>query len=183
MIDEHGSVCAEQYISYRQVVPHEDYGPRQALTNERLRRKREKALPLEQTDDNHSDSHFYFYTEMLKARNCLRQQELQKGQRRLQKAKKARVQGYQKQARTQAIEARCRTRAQAWILRQAEKAREVANRASRVAAHGGSRTASTSSKKCLKMVRDIASRLLLQQYQRRQLVRKLRIIKRLQVLQ
>jgi membrane protein involved in colicin uptake len=118
----------------KSLLEHEAQGLRQALTNERLRRKRGKALPLEQPDEYHGGSYFYSPTKVEKARDCLRQQELEAEQQQLQKAEKARSREDQKQAKAQAIEAKRKARAEARILRQAEKAREAADRASRAAA-------------------------------------------------
>jgi hypothetical protein len=118
----------------KSLLEHEAQGLRQALTNERLRRKRGKALPLEQPNNYHGGSYFYSPTKVEKARELLRQQELEEEQQQLQKAEKARYREDQKQAKAQAIEARRKARAEATILRQAEKAREAADRASRAAA-------------------------------------------------
>jgi hypothetical protein len=128
------SQAFHQISVQKSLLEHEAQGLRQALTNERLRRKRGKALPLEQPDEYHSGSYFYSPTKVEKARDCLRQQELEAEQQQLQKAEKARSREDQKQAKAQAIEARRKARAEARILRQAEKAREAADRASRAAA-------------------------------------------------
>jgi hypothetical protein len=128
------SQAFHQISVQKSLLEHEAQGLRQALTNERLRRKRGKALPLEQPDEYHGGSYFYSPTKVEKARELLRQQELEEEQQRLQKAEKARNREDQKQAKAQAIEARREARAEARILRQAEKAREAADRASRAAA-------------------------------------------------
>jgi hypothetical protein len=70
-------------------------------------------MPLEQPDDYHGGSYFYSPTKVKKARDLLRQQELQEEQQRLQKAGRARLRGDQKQAKAQAIEARRKHRAEA----------------------------------------------------------------------
>ena len=102
--------------------------------NERLRRKRGKALPLEQPNEYYGGAIFWSPRKVREARDCLHQQGLEEEQQQLQKADRARIREEQKQAKAQAIEARRKARAEARILRQAEKAREAADQASRAAA-------------------------------------------------
>jgi hypothetical protein len=116
------------------LAEHENTRLKEALINERLRRKRGKALPLEQGEEYHGGAVFWSPRKVKEARDRLQQQELEEEQQQLQKADRARVREEQKQAKAQAIEARRKAKAEARILRQAEKAREAADHASRAAA-------------------------------------------------
>jgi hypothetical protein len=118
----------------KSLLEHEVQGLRQALANERLRRRRGKALPLDQGEEYHGGAIFWSPRKVKEARDRLQQQELEEEQQQLQKADRARIRENQKQAKAQAIEAGRKARAEARISRQAEKAREAADRASRAAA-------------------------------------------------
>jgi hypothetical protein len=122
-------------LSIRSVLAeHENVRLKEALINERQRRKRGKALPLEPEEEYHGGAVFWSPRKVDKARDRLRQQELEEEQQRLQKVEIARDREGQRQAKAQAIKARRKARAEARIARQAEKAREAADRASRAAA-------------------------------------------------
>jgi hypothetical protein len=122
-------------LSIRAVLAeHENVGLKEALINEKKRRKRGKALPLEAEEEYHGGAVFWSPRKVEKARDRLRQQELEEEQQRLQKAEIACNRKAQRRAKAQAIEARRQARAEARIARQAAKAREATERASRAAA-------------------------------------------------
>jgi hypothetical protein len=122
-------------LSIRSVLAeHEIKRLKEALINEKKRRKRGKALPLEAGEEYHGGAIFWSPRKVKEARDRQLQQELEEEQQRLQKVEIARNREDQRQAKAQAIEARRKTRAEARIVRQAEKAREAADRASRAAA-------------------------------------------------
>jgi hypothetical protein len=104
------------------------------LINEKKRRKRGKALPLQAAEEYHGGAVFWSPGKVKDARDRLHQQELEEEQQRLQKAEKARDREDQRQAKARDIEARRKARAEARIARQAVKAREAVERASRAAA-------------------------------------------------
>ncbi|KAF2844385.1 hypothetical protein T440DRAFT_410307, partial [Plenodomus tracheiphilus IPT5] len=106
---------------------------KEALINEKKRRKRGKALPLEAAEEYHGGA-VWSPRKVQDARDSLHQQGLEEEQQRLRKAEIARNREGQRQAKAQAIEASHKARAEARIARQAEKAREAADRASRAAA-------------------------------------------------
>jgi hypothetical protein len=116
------------------LVKHEVQGLRQALTSERLRRKRGKALPLEQGQDYHGGTQFFSPKSVQKARDRLQQQEREEELQQLQKAERARIRGDQKQAKLQAAQQRRAARAAARTVRETERARKAADQASRAAA-------------------------------------------------
>jgi hypothetical protein len=100
---------------------------KEALVNEKKYRKRCKALPLEAAEECHGGAVFWSPRKEKEARDRQQQQGLEEEQQRLQKAEIARDCEEQRQVKSQA-------RAEARIVRQAEKAREAADRASRAAA-------------------------------------------------
>jgi hypothetical protein len=128
------SQAFHQISVQKSLLEHEVQGLRQALTNERLRRKRGKALPLEQPEEHHGGAYFYSPTKVQKARDRLRQQELEEEQQQLQKAEKARVREEKKQTKLQVAQQRRAARAAAQIVRETERARKAADQASRAAA-------------------------------------------------
>jgi hypothetical protein len=122
-------------LSIRSVLAeHENVRLKEALINERQRRKRGKALPLEAGEDYHGGAVFWSPRKVNEARDRLHQQELEEEQQQLQKVEIARERQEQRQAKAQDIEARRKARAEARIARQAERAREAADQASRAAA-------------------------------------------------
>ena len=122
-------------LSIRSVLAeHENVRLKEALINERQRRKRGKALPLEAAEEYHGGAVFWSPSRVDKARDRLQQQGLKEEQRHHQKAEAARVREEQRQEKLKAVEARRAARAAAQLIRQEEKAREAADRASRQAA-------------------------------------------------
>ena len=111
---------------------------------------------------------------MKEARDRLQQQELEEEQQQLQKADRARIREDQKQAKAQAIEARRKARAEARISRQAEKARETADRAQQ-RLQQAQKTSQKGKRHNLKGSMKVAPK--------RELLRRLRVVERPQVLQ
>jgi hypothetical protein len=98
-----------------------------ALINERQRRKRGKALPLEAAEEYHGGAVFWSPSRVDKARDRLQQQGLEEEQRQHQKAEAARVREEQRQEKLKAVEAKRAARTAAQLIRQEEKAREAAD--------------------------------------------------------
>ncbi|KAH5177126.1 hypothetical protein HBI67_211460 [Parastagonospora nodorum] len=122
-------------LSIRSVLAEqENIRLKEALINEKKRRKRGKALPLEAEEEYHGGAVFWSPSKVKEAHDRRLQQRLEEEQQQLQKAEIARDRERQRQAKAQAIELRRKARAEARIVRQAEKAREAADRASRAAA-------------------------------------------------
>jgi hypothetical protein len=112
----------------KSLLVHEAQGLRQALINERTRRKRGKALPLRTDEEYHGGAVFYSPGKVKDARDRLHQQELEEEQQRLQKVEKARDRENQRQAKAHDIRVRRKARAEARIARQAVKARKAQQR-------------------------------------------------------
>jgi hypothetical protein len=106
----------------------------QALINERQRRKRGKALPLQAAEEYHGGAVFWSPRKVKEARDRQLQQGLEEEQQQLQKAEVARLREEQRQEKLQAVQQRRVAKAAARLIRQKEKAREAADRASRQAA-------------------------------------------------
>ncbi|KAF1357962.1 hypothetical protein EJ07DRAFT_180590 [Lizonia empirigonia] len=122
-------------LSIRSVLAeHENVRLKEALINERQRRKRGKALPLEAAEEYHGGAVFWSPRKVKEARDRQHQQELEEEQLQHQKVEAARVREEQRQEKLKAVEARRAARAAARLMRQEEKAREAADRASRQAA-------------------------------------------------
>jgi hypothetical protein len=122
-------------LSIRSVLAeHENKRLKEALINEKKRRKRGKALPLEAAEEYYGGAVFWSPRKVKEARDRQHQQGLEEEQQQLQKAEIARNREEQRQAKAQAIEARRQARAEARIARQVIKAREAVDRALRAAA-------------------------------------------------
>jgi hypothetical protein len=156
----------------KSLLEHEAQGLRQALTNERLRRKQGKALPLEQPEEDHGGAVFWSPRKVKEARDRQQQQEQEEEQQRLQKAKRGHVREDQKQAKLQAVQQRRTARAAARVVREKEKA-EQASRAAARRTHQWLQQAF----KTARWVRREASRRLLRQAQKREQLRSLRMVK------
>ena len=118
----------------KSLLTHEAQGLMQALVNERQRRKRGKALPLEAGEDYHGGAVFWSPRKVKEARDRQLQQGLEEEQLQHQRAEAARLRELKKQEKLQAAQQKRAARATAQIIRQGEKAREAADRASRQAA-------------------------------------------------
>jgi hypothetical protein len=79
------------------LLEYEARGLREAILNERLRRKRGKALPLETAEDYHGGAVFWSPRKVKEARDRLRQQELKEQEQQYQKAERARIREEQRQ--------------------------------------------------------------------------------------
>jgi hypothetical protein len=105
----------------KSLLEHKAQGFRQALTNLRLRRKRGKALPLEQPEEYHGGAVFWSPRKVKEASDCQQQQEQEEEQQRPQKAGRGRVREDQKQTKLQAVQQRHTARAAARVVREKEK--------------------------------------------------------------
>ncbi|KAF2827168.1 hypothetical protein CC86DRAFT_291087, partial [Ophiobolus disseminans] len=122
-------------LSIRSVLAeHENVRLKEALINERQRRKQGKALPLEAEEEYHGGAVFWSPRKVKEARDWLQHQEAEEEQRQLQKAEAARLREEKKQAKSQAKQVRREARAEARIVREKEKAEKAAEQASRAAA-------------------------------------------------
>ena len=117
------------------LLEQETKGLREALLNEKLRRKRGKALPLEQPEEYHGGAIFWSPRKIKEARDRQRQQELEEKQQQLQKLEATRLREQEKQAKTKAVEARRQAKAEARLLREKQKTKKATDQASRQAAH------------------------------------------------
>jgi hypothetical protein len=115
----------------KSLLTHEAQGLMQALVNERQRRKRGKALPLEAEEDYHGRAKFWSPRKVKEARDRQLQQGLEEEQLQHQRAEAARLREVKKQEKLQAAQQKRAARAAAQIIRQEEKARKAADRASR----------------------------------------------------
>ncbi|KAF1366006.1 hypothetical protein EJ07DRAFT_94019, partial [Lizonia empirigonia] len=119
-------------LSIRSVLAeHENVRLKEAPINERQRRKRGKALPLEAAEEYHGGAFFWSPRKVKEAVDRQLQQGLEEEQLQHQKAEAARVREEQRQEKLRAVEARRAARAAARLMRQEEKAREAADRALR----------------------------------------------------
>ncbi|KAF1934592.1 hypothetical protein EJ02DRAFT_429211 [Clathrospora elynae] len=118
----------------KSLLEQEANGLKEALINERLRRKRGKALPLEAPKEYHGGAVVWSPSRVNRARDCLQQQEAEEEQRQLQKAEAAKAREARRQAKAQDTQARRQARAEARISREKEKAKKASEQASRAAA-------------------------------------------------
>jgi hypothetical protein len=112
------------------LLEHKARGLREAILNERLRRKRGKALPLKAAEDYHGGAVFWSPRKVKEARDRLRQQELEEQEQQQQQAERAHVREEQRHFKRQIFEARRAARAEARILREQERAERAADRVS-----------------------------------------------------
>ncbi|KAF1937061.1 hypothetical protein EJ02DRAFT_357699 [Clathrospora elynae] len=110
----------------KSLLEHEAQGLKHALINERLRRKRGKALPLEAPEDYNGRAIFWSPRKVKEARERQHQQELEQQQQQRQKVEASRLRNEARQAKAWAIQARRQARAEARISREAEKASRAA---------------------------------------------------------
>jgi hypothetical protein len=128
-------------LSIRSVLAeHENKRLKEALLNEKKRRKRGKALPLVAAEEYHGGAVFWSPRKVKEARDRQHQQGLEEEQQRLQKAEIARDREDQRQAKAQAIEARRTARAEARIARQAVKAQQRLQQAQKTSQKGKKRS-------------------------------------------
>jgi hypothetical protein len=103
------------------LLEQETLGLKEALINERLRRKRGKALPLETSEEHHGGAVFWSLSKVKEARERLQHQEAEEEQQRLQKEEAARLREETRQSKSRDIDIRRQARAEARILREKEK--------------------------------------------------------------
>jgi hypothetical protein len=118
----------------KSLLTHEAQGLMQALINERQRKKRGKALPLEAGEEYHGGAVFWSPRKVKEARDRQLQQGLEEAQLQHQRAEAARLRQERRQEKLQAAQQRRAARVEAQITRQEKKAHEAADRASRQAA-------------------------------------------------
>ena len=85
------------------LLEQEARGLTEALINERLKRKRGKALPLQEPKEYHGSAVFWLLRKVREARDCLQQQELKEEQQRLQKVEATRLREEQRQSKAEAV--------------------------------------------------------------------------------
>ncbi|KAF7568831.1 hypothetical protein PtrM4_134440 [Pyrenophora tritici-repentis] len=153
-------------LSIRLVLAkHENVRLKKALINEKKRRKRGKALPLEAGEDYHGRAVFWSPRKVKEARDRQLQQGLKEEQLQHQKAEAARLRQERRQEKLQAAQQRRAARLEAQITRQEKKAREAADRASRQAARKAQqqlrqaqKTAQRGKRRCLKIATKAGSK-------------------------
>jgi hypothetical protein len=122
-------------LSIRSVLAeHENKRLKEALINEKKRRKRGKALPLVAAEEYQGGAAFWSPRKVKEARDRQLQQGLEEEQLQHQRAEAARLRQERRQEKLQAVQQRRAARVEAQIIRQEKKAREAADRASRQAA-------------------------------------------------
>ena len=122
-------------LSIRSVLAEqENIRLKEALINEKKRRKRGKALPLEAEEAYHGGTVFWSLRKVKEARDRQLQQGLEEEQLQHQRAEAAHLRQERRQEKLQAAQQRRAARVEAQIIRQEKKAREAADRASRQAA-------------------------------------------------
>ncbi|EOA85915.1 uncharacterized protein SETTUDRAFT_78617, partial [Exserohilum turcica Et28A] len=107
---------------------------REALINERTRRKRGKPLPLQEAEEYHGGAVFWSPRKVKEAHDRLRLQEEEQEQLQLQKADTIRQREETKQARAIEKEQRRQARLAVSLMRQKEREEKAIEKASRIAA-------------------------------------------------
>ncbi|KAF1362955.1 hypothetical protein EJ07DRAFT_163521 [Lizonia empirigonia] len=133
-------------LSIRSVLAkHENVRLKEALINERQRRKRGKALSLEAEEEYHGGAVFWSPRKVKEARDRQLQQGLEEEELQHQRAEAARLREEQRQEKLQAVQQRRAARAAARLMRQEEKARRAQQRLQRA-----QKTSQKSKKRSLK---------------------------------
>jgi hypothetical protein len=88
------------------LLEHEIQGLKEALINERLRRKQGKALSLEALEEYHGGAVFWSPSKVKEARDRLQHQETEEEQQRLRKVEAARLRDEARQEKARNIEIR-----------------------------------------------------------------------------
>ncbi|TKA28584.1 hypothetical protein B0A49_13919, partial [Cryomyces minteri] len=102
---------------------------KEALMDERKRRKRGKALSLEEAEEYHGGAVFWSPKKVKEARDRQRLRDLEEEQLQHQKVEATRLREEQKQAKAEAVQARRLARAEARLLKEKQKADQAADRA------------------------------------------------------
>jgi hypothetical protein len=151
------SQAFHQISVQKSLLTYKAQGLRQALNNERLRRQRGKALPLEPAEEYHSGAVFWSQRKVKEACDCQLQHGLKEEQLQHQKAEAGCLRKEKRQEKLKAVKARHAARAAAWLMRQGEKTREAADRGLQAAAcraqqwlQQGQKTSQRDKRRCLK---------------------------------
>ena len=107
---------------------------REALVNERTRRKRGKPLPLQEAEEYHGGAVFWSPRKVKEARDRLQLQEEEEEQLQLQKADTRRQREETRQVRAREKEQRRQARLAVSLMRQKEREEKAIEKASRIAA-------------------------------------------------
>jgi hypothetical protein len=111
----------------KSLLTHKAQGLRQVLNNERLRRQRGKALPLEPAEEYHGGAIFWSPRKVKEAHDRQLQHRLKEEQLQHQKAEAGCLRKEKRQEKLKAVRARRPVRAAAQLMKQGEKACEAAN--------------------------------------------------------
>ena len=128
------SQAFHQISTQKALLEHEVKGLREALVNERKRRKRGKALLLEEPEEYHGGAVFWSPRKVKEARDRQQLKEREEEQLQQQKAEAKRQREDARQAKAEAVQARRQAKIEARISREKEKADRAAKQASRAAA-------------------------------------------------
>lgn len=128
------SQAFHQISASKTLLEHEVKGLREALTNERLRRKRGKPLPLQEAEEYQGGAVFWSPRKVKEARDRLRLQEEEEEQLQLQKADTRKQREETRQARAREKEQRRQARLAVSLMRQKEREEKAVEKASRIAA-------------------------------------------------
>ena len=107
---------------------------REALVNERTRRKRGKPLPLQEAEEYHGGAVFWSPRKVKEARDRLQLQEEEEEQVQLQKADTRRQREETRQAKAREKEQRRQARLAVSLMRQREREKKAVEKVSRIAA-------------------------------------------------
>jgi hypothetical protein len=116
------------------LLQHEAKGLKEALIDERSRRKLSKVLPLEADEEYHGGAVFWSPRKVREARERQHQKQLEEEQQQHQKRERQQLREAQKQQKAQEKERRRIARAAAAMMRATERAEKAAEKAARIAA-------------------------------------------------
>lgn len=114
-----------------QILQHENERLKEALSNEKKRRKHGKALLLEPPQDHNGGAVFWSPSKVQAARDRQEQKDLDEKELQHQKSEAMKLRKQQKQAKAELLEERRHIRAEAKELRDQERAKKVAEREER----------------------------------------------------
>jgi hypothetical protein len=128
------SQAFHQISTQNTLLEHEVKGLRKALVSERKRRKRGKALLLEEPEEYHGGAVFWSPRKVKEAHEQQQLKEHEEEQLQHQKAEASRHREEARQAKAKAIQARRQAKDEARVSREKKKADQAAKQASRAAA-------------------------------------------------
>jgi len=128
------SQAFHQISTQNTLLKHEVKGLREALINERTRRRRGKPLLAQEPEEYHGGGVVWSPRKVKEARDRQQLQVLEEEQVQLQKAETSRLREEARQAKLREKEMRQQARAAARLVREKEKAERAGEKASRVAA-------------------------------------------------